>query len=121
MKRDMDLIRALLLHFEAKGNQEHELNTAIDGYDSNVIGYHLNLMYDAGLITAEPFTSSTSSRVYKVVPFGLTWQGHEFLDAARDNKVWETTRKKIISAVAEVPFSLLRDLLLLTLKQQLGF
>jgi hypothetical protein len=77
-------------------------------------------MYEAGLIEGEPFTSSTSSRVIKVIPFSLTWQGHESLDAARDNRVWETVRAKIASAVVEVPFSLLKELLVLTLKQYVG-
>jgi hypothetical protein len=41
-------------------------------------------MFEAGLINGEPVTSSTST-IYDVISFRLTWDGHEFLDNVKDN------------------------------------
>jgi len=97
MKRDFDLIRELLLHFEMKNSSGVEQRPEIDGYDDEVIGYHLRLMHDASFIRAELIKSTTSDRVVQVWPFELTWQGHEFLDTVRDEEVW----RKILDVVAQ--------------------
>ena len=60
----------------------------IDGFDKSQIAYHFRLLNDAGLIRCEPITSSTSERVIRVLPFELTWEGHEFLDKIRADTTW---------------------------------
>jgi hypothetical protein len=88
MQRDPDLIRALLLFFENR--VEHSLVEVprIEGYEDETILYHLVLMYQAGFLACEPIRSSTSDRIIKVIPFDLTWDGHEFLDKIRSETVW---------------------------------
>ena len=96
MKRDFDLIRQLLIFFEEKQSPQHIEVPPIDGYDELTIKYHLVLLHDTGLLRCEPVRSSTSERVIYVLPFDLTWEGHEFLAKVRNEGVW----KKIRSAVA---------------------
>lgn len=94
MRRDMDLIRHLLLVLEGKPGPEMVKVSEIEaeGYSPGEVQYHLNLMYQAGLLNGEDVRSSTSTRLIKVMPFDLTWQGHEFLEAVRDPEVWRQAK-----------------------------
>jgi len=110
MKRDLDLIRKLLLFFEEKETAEHVEVPPIPGYDELTIRYHLVLMYDAGLLRCEPVRSSTSDRVIHVLPFELTWEGHEFLDNVRHDNVWERIRQIVISEGGSLAFGIVNQL-----------
>ena len=73
----MDLVRELLLYFEAKSDFRPVTTEAIAiaGYDSRAILYHVDIMYEAGFLSCEPVRSSTSDRLVKAIPFRLTWGG----------------------------------------------
>ena len=49
MKRDMDLIRRLLLAIEASDGSVMS-DTDIEGTDTKIVGFHFRLLDDAGLI-----------------------------------------------------------------------
>jgi hypothetical protein len=110
MKRDMELIRKLLFFFDDKSTPEHVMVPPIDGYDDATIKYHLVLMHDAGLLRCEPLKSSTSDRVIEVIPFELTWDGHEFLDTVRNNSVWQRIRDAISKNGGALAFSVVKGL-----------
>lgn len=120
MKRDMELVRTLLVHFEEKPDDHLVKHVEIEGYDTRTIDYHLILLYEANLIEGEPSVSKSSKRVIRVYPMRLTWHGHEFLAAARNDSVWRKTMTKIASAIGDVPFTLLKDLLMQTARDNLG-
>lgn len=110
MKRDMELIRKLLLFFDEKETPEQVQVPPIDGYNDLTIKYHLVLMYDAGLLRCEPVTSTTSDRVIYVLPFELTWDGHEFLDTIRNDSVWQRVRETISAKGGSLAFSIISKL-----------
>jgi Hypothetical protein (DUF2513) len=87
MKRDMDLVRAILLAMEAHPFGYAPADFTIAGYDQDVIGHHCWLMAQGRLITADE-TSSHGDRSPLALPGAITWQGHEFLAAARNDRVW---------------------------------
>lgn len=94
MKRNMDLVRDLLLAFEAKTDAAgvHAADVRIDGYTEDQIVLHLNIMAEAGLLVCEPIRSSTNpDRILKTFVFDLSWKGHEFLDTIRDPAIWKVT------------------------------
>jgi len=95
MKRDMELIRKLLIFFDEKPEPHHVQVPPIEAYDELAIKYHLVLLHDAGYLRCEVVKSSTSDRTIYVVPFDLTWEGHEFLDRIRDQHIWNEVRKQI--------------------------
>ncbi|MCK4752923.1 MAG: DUF2513 domain-containing protein, partial [Planctomycetes bacterium] len=88
MKRDFDLVRKLLIYFDEKPGPEHVEVPPIEGYDELSIKYHTVLLHDAEFLRCEPVTSSSSNRVIYVIPFDLTWKGHEFLAKIRDDGIW---------------------------------
>jgi hypothetical protein len=96
MKRDFDLIRKLLIYFEKKEGPELVRVPTIEGYNELVIKYHLVLLYDAGFLRCETEKSTTSDRVIQVLPFDLTWDGHEFLDKIKNETIWNKVKDTIV-------------------------
>jgi hypothetical protein len=127
MKRDMDLVRDLMLFLE--GKPDTAMISAEDipmaQRNSTEIQYHLNLIYQAGFLNAEAFRSSTTSdRIIKVIPFDLTWQGHEFLDAVRDPEIWRQAKAGAASAgTASIQFiwGIAKALLRNAIREKTGF
>ena len=67
-------------------------------------------MHDANLLRCEPIKSTTSERVIDVIPFDLTWDGHEFLDKIRDKYLWQKTKNVISSKGGSLAFSVINQL-----------
>lgn len=118
MKRDLDLIKAILEHFEAKDDWKHEKDLEIEGYDIKLVSYHLQIMFEAGLINAEAITSETG-RIYDLVPFRLTWQGHEFLDNIRDKSRWKRIKQIVTDKGGSFSIELIKSLAFKLAEQQL--
>jgi hypothetical protein len=49
---------------------------------------------------------------------GLTWEGHEFLDAARDDTRWSKAKKLVQEKGGSLMFEALKAVLVQTLKGQ---
>ena len=120
MKRDMDLVRTLLQFFEEKEPPNHVEIPPIDGYDESTIRTHLVLMHDAGLLRCEPVRSSSSDRVIYVLPFELTWAGHDFLQTIRDDNLWRKAKEYVLKPGASWSFDILKEWARYELKQKLG-
>lgn len=71
MKRDIELVKRILEHFEAKTDWGGEKGLNIDGYDQKIVGYHVDIMYEAGLLNGEAI-STENGRIWDVIPFRLT-------------------------------------------------
>ena len=91
MKRDMDLIRLLLLEIE------DEETVDISAYTDEQKRYHLALLVEANLLEGNVhYSSRKQSDIPDIVRIKrITWGGHEFLDKARSVAVW-TKAKEII-------------------------
>lgn len=117
MKRDLDLMRKILEKLEDE--QEKLINNLeIENYSNYEIMYHFIIMDEAGLIRCE--RESTPDRVIKVYPFGLTWQGHEFLEAARNDSIWEKAKNISKSRIGTMPFDVIKALLISIAKAKVG-
>jgi len=120
MKRDFDLVRKLLVYFEEKPGPEHVKIPPIEGYDELTIKYHLVLLHDAGLLRCEPQTSSSSDRVIEVLPFDLTWDGHEFLAKIRDDRLWQKTKDTILNKGGQLTINTITTVATLLMKKMIG-
>jgi len=87
MRRDMDFIREILMATEA--------NREIDstGFSSEEVWNHVRLLKDEGYIDA---LVAAHAEPYGFQIFALTWKGHEFLDAMRDDTLWKKAKEKFL-------------------------
>jgi hypothetical protein len=118
VKRDPHLIRALLLHLEEKQNDRPAMPSIVP-YSKLEVLYHLLLMHEVGFVRCE-IEKAKSGRVIRVLPFSLTWRGHEFLDASRNEKLWKRATQLGAKKLGGVPFDVLLALLVQLAKDQLG-
>lgn len=112
MRRDMDLIRELMLKLEAlpirPGSVVHIPPDAdevqVDGYDTEQVDYHLSLIKKEGLI------DSAGLNPMDGIGFRcLTWSGHDFVDSVRSPEIWLKT-KKGAEAAGSFTVDLLKEL-----------
>ena len=120
MQRNMDLVRKILLHMEG---QEHGHNIgwkfAIAGYTPEQIGYHAHLMAQGGLIVAADATFSESLSP-SAKPISITWEGHDFLAAARDDGTWAKAQKTVLAPAAGATWAVILEWLKAESLRQLG-
>lgn len=117
MKRDMDLCRKILFEIE-KSSYEGEdgvFDFKVEEYDRDEVSFHAMLLDEAGLITARNLNANL---VGWWIPIRLTWEGYEFLDAARDNARWEKAKGAMTKA-GGFALDVMKQLLIQYLKAEL--
>jgi hypothetical protein len=112
MKRDMDIVRNLLLRAEAADGSV-SINDPVETY-------HVRIMIDAGLIEGRISEDITSHAPRHSYIHNLTWAGHDFLEAARNDTVWHTAKEKLLKSGVSWTFELLKETLKSLARQQLA-
>lgn len=113
MKRDMDLIRSLAMWLEGSDEWQqakdfpHDLG--LPDYSEQQLDEHLLLMQEAGLIDGIVTRMANGKPIWMALR--LTWNGHEFLAAARDEAIWKQATSKVSSKVGTVTLDVLTRLL----------
>lgn len=121
MKRDFDLIIKILEYFEERDDVSVVEKLSIENYDDKAVGYHLRRMYEGGLLDAETVTSSTTNtRLIRVLPFGLTWEGHEFLDSIRQKSIKAKVKERLGNSLSDIPFAVIKGVAIAFAKDQAG-
>ncbi len=118
MKRDMDLARQIL--FAIEDNDEAPggwIDLSIPNRSDEEVSYHVKILKDAGLIEAIDLSSSTS---FDCKPQRLTWYGHEFLEAARSDTLWERAKTEVMKQTSGLSLELLKMVLIESAKQALS-
>lgn len=91
MKRDMDLVREILLEIEKSYVSTAIRDLQIDGYDKETIAYHCKILHEARLVSEyKPIYADDGLLAFFVG--GLTWEGNDYLDKIRDNTLWKKTK-----------------------------
>ena len=118
MKRDMDLIRELLLKIEALKIRQGETlffdvqGLQVQGYEPDEVAYNLELLFEAGFLKGQGGADTFGIA-------GLTWNGHELLDDIRDPEIWRKTKERAKS-VASVGLGFLWEIAKAEVKTKLG-
>ena len=91
MKRDMELIRKILLQIEEKcdGTGAYPLDS-IEGYSYEQIVLHMDLIEEADLVNNVKKLMGGSVLVDR-----LTNKGYDFLENIKNEEVWEKTKTEI--------------------------
>ena len=93
MKRDMDLVREILLAIEASDDDPRAwIELDLPGRSKRELSYHVMLIHGAGLIEADD-TCTVGEDGFEWQPKRLTYRGHEYLDTIRDPEIWRKTKE----------------------------
>jgi hypothetical protein len=95
MKRDIELIRQILLIIEAQpaGERMDGITIPDDRWSDAELIEHIRLMFDADLI--EGVGSDTHDGFEILTIRGLTNAGHDLIDSIRSDEVWSQTKEKV--------------------------
>ncbi len=118
MKRDMDLARKILFEIEKCEDPWGPREIKIEGHTHQVVSYHIKLLCQAGLIEAED-VSVMGPNGFSWWAGSLTWNGHEFIEAARDESRWAKTKKFVLEKGGGLAFETLKFALFEGIKKQL--
>ena len=114
MKRDIELICLLLLLYEGE-----EPKPDLSAYSEEQRVYHSALLIEAKLADSSILPDQNGYPRGTVV-LRLTWDGHEFLDAARNQSAWNRIRKKAVAAGVSLTFPVLKALLTHYIQDKVG-
>ena len=118
MKRDLDLLRDILLRIE---DAESDLeNQAFYDLSDNprTIGFHIRLLIDAGFISAIDISSKGAPDYFIIQR--LTFAGCEYLDSVRSTTIWEQAKQKLSSISGGASLDVITALCTDLAKAQLG-
>lgn len=110
MKRDMELVRNILLKIE--NNTIKNTNDLLDEHaikeDREILVYHLSMLIDqAGLVKGIPAHSFANKDWLDIT---LTWEGHDFLSNIQDSNVWSKVLKKLSSVGGSASLDVVKEI-----------
>ncbi len=109
MKRDMSVIRQILLQIEERPNGTMLEIQPIDGIEDSVLHGHVELLVQAGYLKATDETAFGMQYTQYLIE-GITFEGHEFLDTIRHSGVWNKLKAKAEEEGGNLPFTVIKKL-----------
>ena len=109
MRRDLDLVRSILIYVEKAEDEVDAEDLVTDGWPFEIVAYHVRLMAHHGLVDLSDDTRDMNGETLSLVVSGLTWDGQDYLYAIRDPKVWAKVKKTVKEAVGSTTFEVVRQ------------
>ena len=107
MKRDMDLIRLLLLRQEG---DEQAAKLIAENYDQQTLAFHGAMVIEAGFIQGAVSTDEHGlPRATRLLR--LTWEGYEFLESIRNETTWNKAKAAVIKTGTGWTMPILKEVL----------
>lgn len=107
MKRDMGMVRSLLLKIESQSVDD------IFRTENQDECYHLRIMREGGLVDGWVEDDGVDGLTAEIT--SITWKGHELLDAIRNEGIWEKIKAlgktKGVEMTVDAIFALARQVL----------
>jgi hypothetical protein len=120
MKRDLDLIRRILLATEEAPDFSLSCSDlASEDQPVATIARHVRLVEEAGYLEAN-LLDLEGHGVLDGTISRLTWSGHEFLEAARDNTTWQKAKRAVADKAGGTPLEVIKALLISYASARLG-
>lgn len=108
MERNWDTIREILIKFEELDPEKCPLQLEDFPADRTYeYSYHVELLLEAGLIHGE-MSKTLGHHAQSFWADRLTWQGHEFLDAIRNDTVWNKTKSSFVKGGLSMTLDLIK-------------
>ena len=110
MKRNFDLVRKILLKVQdLPANSLPVCLEFPDEYDQAEVNEHVVLLIEAGLLKGKPLRAM--SGLLQVTVQALTWDGHNFIDTAKNDKIWKKAFEILKDKGIDVTFDVLKGIL----------
>lgn len=122
MRRDPDLIRAVMLTLEP-ASAPVTGQTPIEEWSKDEVSYHLAQVIDAKLaVRTVHYRSDGSDPTIPgfVKADRLTPAGHDFIDAIREQTIWNAVKGKLVAVGGSVPIAIMVQLAVAEGKKRLG-
>lgn len=104
MKRDWDVIRAVLI-----ATEEERFDDYVDGLEDDFLTIgNTVLLIQAGFLNGKSLQSLDG--MVDVYVDGLTWQGYELLEMIRSKPVWEKIKSTAFEKGLELTFDVVKAL-----------
>lgn len=119
MRRDLDLIRKIILAIEDQPEAALIKQVEIDGYSAEQIGYHSYLIIESGLAKGEDITLMHGLSPDWLISH-LTSAGHDFADSARSENTWVKAKKILLEKGGGLTLELVKETLIGVIKGALA-
>lgn len=119
MRRDMDLIRDILVKLENLEESEFRGYFTVDGFEPKIVDYHLELLRGHGLVKGE-YTLG-DRKIW--ISLNLTYSGHDFLKSLSSETIWSKVKEGVKSKgmeIGQVPIEVLKEYAKYEFKKILG-
>ncbi|MFS8541588.1 MAG: DUF2513 domain-containing protein [Tissierellales bacterium] len=110
MKLNHECVRDLMLYIEENLEYGYLIkvnDVKIKDYSQDEIIYAADKLLEAGYLDGQKIVT-LSDKIPEITITSITWNGHQFLDNIRDNKVWEHT-KSILSKFSSVSINIISN------------
>ncbi|WP_429912737.1 DUF2513 domain-containing protein [Glycocaulis sp.] len=120
MKRDMELVREILLKIESEIGADNFARWykgklgELDKYDFDCVYAHVRMLMEIGYINHRQQALGPG----QVSVGDLSWHGHDFLDSVRDDEIWRQT-KDVAQKAGGFTVDLLKQIAVGLIKTQL--
>lgn len=109
MKRDMDLIRELLIYIEDHSDGLPLYDLQLEEHGIVEVAYHSRLLYEANLVSSYDQQEAEDEIIFfSVGP--LTWDGHEFLEKIRQETIWNKTKEVVTKKGLPMLFDIIKNI-----------
>jgi len=105
MKRDWEVIRAILIAAEEMEPNSQLNSCDVPGYDNQVVAAHMDMLHDAGYIDAR-FLRSTNLTAFLIK---TTYTGHDLLDTIRSEGMWTKIKSVAKTKGVELTFEVVKQ------------
>lgn len=123
MKRDWDVVRDLLTKLEELPNRDHYVSLGdfqlSDKDAAYKVSYHMELLIEAGIVEGK-MRQVLGGGPINFTALRLTWAGHEFLDAIRNDTVWNKTKETFTTKGLDMTFETIKAVAAAAMTSMLG-
>lgn len=109
MKRDLDLVRSILMYVENAADEVDADDMATERWPIETVAYHVRLMAHHGLLDVSRDARDMNGSTIELTVAGITWDGQDYLDSIREPKVWERVKRTLSGTVGSTTLDVVRQ------------
>jgi len=120
MKRDMELVRKILMVLAEHEGESFVGRLNIDGYNNEIVDYHISIMLDGGLLTGR---SQRGDDRLLCNDIKISWLGNDLLEAIKNDTTWEkmkTFAKSKGLNISDIPVEMLKEIAISVVRSIIG-